>query len=331
MTAIGGEAFEELEWRPGELRAAAPTLDVGQFRRRLGPSLPRLFVVGAPRAGTTTLYHMLARHPAIRMAAKKEPGFFHLWGQGRPWRGPGDRPGIARLEAYGRLFRGGREQLVGEASTVYLYSPHAAERIAACVPEPRIIAVLRHPVDRAYSNYMQHVMQGREAVTDFAAAIRRAPERLAAGWSPFWDYCGMGLYGRQLARYYDALPRSAILVLDYDEVVGPPGPLLRRICAFLGLPRVALAPPPGGLNASGIPRSRAANALLQQVRRGAQYLPGALRPRAETWLEGLVRRNLRRVPLDPDLRARLGEAFWRDTEEAGRLSGLDVRKWLPQR
>ena len=298
----------------------------------MGAQAPRLFVVGAPRAGTTTLYNLLSRHPDVHMAPKKEPGFFHLYGQGRPWSGPGDRAGVGRLERYARLFRGGEgARLVGEASTVYLYSPRAAERIARCVPDPRIIAILRHPVDRAFSNFMQHVMQGRERVGDFAEALGRARGRLAAGWSPFWDYAGMGLYGRQLRRYYDVLPASAMLVLDYDELVGDTDRTLRRICAFLGMRHVPLAAPAGGLNASGVPRHRAANAVLQQVRRGAQYLPRALRFRTEAWLERLVRQNLRRQPLAADLRARLAESFWRDSEEAGRLTGIDVRGWLPDR
>lgn len=307
-------------------------LDPDHYRRWVGAHGPRLFVVGAPRAGTTTLYNLLSRHPDVHMAARKEPGFFHLYGQRRPWRGPGDRPGVSRLERYARLFRGAEGlPVVGEASTVYLYSPHAAERIGRCVADPRIVAILRHPVDRAFSNFMQHVMQGRERVPDFAEALGCARSRLGAGWSPFWDYAGMGLYGRQLRRYYDVLPRSAILVLDYEDVVGNTDRALRRVCSFLGVRHVSLHVPPGGLNASGIPRRRATNAVLQQVRRGAQYLPRGLRFRTEAWLERLVRQNLRRQPLAADLRARLAESFWRDSEEAGRLAGIDVRKWLPDR
>lgn len=303
-------------------------LDGTRYRQATGRASPQLFIVGAPRAGTTTLYDMLRRHPDVFMSPRKEPGFFHLHGQRARWRGPGDRRAVADLGTYARLFAGARPgQLVGEASTVYLYSEVAAERIARCVPEARVIAILREPAERAHSNFMQHVMQGRERLRDLRRAADLAGTRLAAGWSPFWDYLGMGMYGRQLQRYYDALPREAILVLRFEDLTADLDGVMRRVCAFLGLRQLPLGQVPGGLNASGLPQHTGCNALLQQARRGVQFLPRCLQTPAQTTLEGWIRRNLRRVPLDPSTRADLADLYHQDTQEASRLSGEDLLAW----
>ena len=138
--------------------------DRGRGRRapEARPMWPNLFLVGAAKAGTTSVYDELARHPAIYMSPIKEPHFFSRI-EPSPRAGgllpsrqrPGRVPGPVRS-------RRPTEQLVGEASTSYLWDGHAAERIERVAPEASILIMLRDPVERAYSQYWNDVREGLE-------------------------------------------------------------------------------------------------------------------------------------------------------------------------
>src|SRR5262249_39324802 len=121
--------------------------------------LPNFFVIGAPKAGTTSLYEYVAQHPDVYMSPVKEPAYF------KPRHPPGgeDAEPEDRLAAYVALFDGvAGEHVVGEATPSYLQSASAAARIRDAVPDARLVAVLRNPVDRAYSGYSMRVQQGTE-------------------------------------------------------------------------------------------------------------------------------------------------------------------------
>ena len=122
-------------------------------------TLPNFLIIGAAKAGTTSLYRYLEQHPDVFMSEFKEPRFFALENDPLDYRGPNDPAAHCEyktLEAYETLFAGVRnERAAGEASTLYLYHEDAAERIRHYVPDMKMIAVLRHPVEQAYSNLLQ--------------------------------------------------------------------------------------------------------------------------------------------------------------------------------
>src|SRR3954465_912455 len=122
--------------------------------------LPTFFVLGAARSGTTSLHYWLAQHPQVAMSATREPTHFVF----RPGPG-GPQPCIAddrRLltksvpdrSAYERLFPAGGVPAAGDASPLYLYPRETPELIASAVPDARLIAVVREPVDRAWSHFV---------------------------------------------------------------------------------------------------------------------------------------------------------------------------------
>lgn len=133
-------------------------------------TLPNFLIIGAAKAGTTSLYHYLAQHPQIYMSPIKEPNFFALEERCVDFRGPGDHLyikqfSVTELERYRSLFQGvTHEQAVGEASPLYLYSPVAPARSHRYVPEMKLIAILRHPVDRAYSAFLHLLRDEREPI-----------------------------------------------------------------------------------------------------------------------------------------------------------------------
>lgn len=196
--------------------------------------LPGFLVIGAQKAGTTALYAYLRWHPEITGPSWKEVSFFDRhW-----WRGEAWYRGQFPLRASGRL--------VGEASPSYLFHPLAPERARALVPEAKLVALLRDPVERAYSQYQHEVALGREPLS-FEDALdaeeertRGEVERLVADPHYFsrawWDhtYATRGLYAEQLERWLAVYPREQLLVLTTDELGERTAKTYAAVLSFLG-------------------------------------------------------------------------------------------------
>ncbi|WP_369258675.1 sulfotransferase family protein [Geodermatophilus amargosae] len=205
--------------------------------------LPQFVVAGAPKAGTTALHAALATHPGLYLSPVKEPKYYLTDGRRPPrtgQRGPGDahsaREWIWRREDYLRLFDGAPPGTVrGESTPFYLHDRAAQRRLAADVPGVRVVAIVRDPVDRAWSNWVHLRADGLEPEADFAAAVELEESRVAAGWAPFWHYRGLGRYGEQLRDLYTVLPRSQVLLLRYRQLVDTPRETLDRVSDFLGV------------------------------------------------------------------------------------------------
>ncbi|MFW3168699.1 sulfotransferase [Geodermatophilus sp. CPCC 206100] len=214
---------------------------------------PQFVIAGAPKAGTTALHAALATHPGLYLSPVKEPKYYLT--DGRPpsrtgQRGPGDahsaREWIWRREEYLALFAAAPEGAVrGESTPFYLYDRAAQARLAADVPDVKVVIVVRDPVDRAWSNWVHLRADGLEPEADFRTAVRLEERRIADGWAPFWHYRGLGRYGAQLRDLYRHVPRANVCLLRYRQVVDTPRETLDRVSAFLGVePGVAHAVPP---------------------------------------------------------------------------------------
>jgi hypothetical protein len=205
--------------------------------------LPQFVIAGAPKAGTTALHAALATHPQLYLSPVKEPKYYLT--DGRPpcrdgQRGPGDahsaQEWVWRREDYLSLFDGALGGAVrGESTPFYLYDREAHRRLAADVPDVKVIAVVRDPVDRAYSNWSHLRADGLEPEADFATALRLEQERISDGWAPFWHYRGLGRYGEQLRDLYRSVPRENVLLLRYRQLVDTPRETLDRVSGFLGV------------------------------------------------------------------------------------------------
>jgi len=129
-------------------------------------TIPNFLIIGAAKSGTTSLYHALKQHPKIFMSPVKEPNFFALEGGELNYpQGTVDPRYLAQCittkEEYNQQFEGvSNEIAVGEASPIYLYHPQAPVRIKNCLPNVKIIVILRNPIERAYSNFLHHIREG---------------------------------------------------------------------------------------------------------------------------------------------------------------------------
>ena len=210
----------------------------GTATARLRP-LPDFLILGAQKAGTTALYEYLRRHPGIEGPRWKEVSYFDR----HYARGPAWYRGNFPLQLTGA---GNGRRLVGEASPSYLFHPLAPERAAALVPGARLIAILRDPVERAYSHYQHEVSFGREplsveeAIDREEARMEGELERMLADPAYFshawWDftYLARGLYAEQLERWRAAFRPTQLLVLANEELSAEPAATYGRVLSFLG-------------------------------------------------------------------------------------------------
>ena len=295
--------------------------------------MPNFLVIGAAKSGTTSLYRYLAQHPDVYMSPVKEPKFFALEGERPSFRGPGDSEAdaVTTLEGYRALFDGANgESAVGEASPLYLYLEKAVGRIEHHVPGARFIAVLRDPVERAYSSFLHKVRDGRETTRDFAEALTLEDGRVRNGWAYGWHYKRRGFYHEQISRYYEAFGPEKVRVYLYEDLKRAPGDLLRDAYAFLGVddafvPNLSLKH-----NASGIPKNRLVHSLL----RGRNPVKTALKPLLPEGLRrkllvDLQRRNLEKAPpIPPEVRRSLAEEYREDVSKLQGLIGRDLSGWL---
>ena len=177
--------------------------------------LPNFLVIGAMKAGTTSLYHYLRAHPQVFMAQRKELDFFvasKRWGQGRAW--------------YEAQFAGAEGAVaVGEASPTYAMHPEfpgVADRIADLLPQVRLVYAVRHPIERMRSHYLHEVRQGRE----------HAPIGQALANDP--RYLDTSRYGMQLEQYLARVPPERLQVITTEELHDDRVATIRRVLEFLG-------------------------------------------------------------------------------------------------
>ena len=299
---------------------------------------PDFLIIGAPKAGTTALHAALAQHPEVFVTSPKEPKYWLCDDAPPPaWRGPGDahsqQEWIWRHDEYAALFDAARPDTVrGESTPFYLWSRGAHRRIAETLPDVRLIAVVRDPIDRAYSNWMHLWCDGLEPVADFETAFGLQDERVRAGWAPFWRYRDLGRYGEQLAHLYQHVDPQRVLVLRYRDIVDDPPAAVDRACRFLGITPGTVATIPRDNSRSYVPPGWRPTVLGPVVRAGAwagQFAPPHVWRRASAPLVARLRSgDLRRPRLAPEQRERLIPAFADDVRLLSRLTGQDFSDWL---
>lgn len=298
-------------------------------------ALPDFFIAGAPKAGTTALHVALARHPSLYMSAVKEPKFFLTDGPPPTKGGPGDvqtyREHVWQRDDYEALFDGAPAgALRGESTPFYLYDRDAQRRIQALVPDAKLIAILRDPVERAHSNWTHLWSAGLDPIDDFILACAEEPRRIAAGWADFWHYTALGRYGEQLKDLYTMFPREHVLVFRYRTLIENPAQVLDQICGFLGVPQGVLtevprenvtAHPQGSLRHRAVSRALRGSAAVSRVLPGAGALTGSL--------ERILQRDSPpRQPLTWEQRQALIPKFEKDIKLLEEITGQGFGDWL---
>jgi hypothetical protein len=312
--------------------------------------VPNFFIVGAPKAGTTSLYAYLDQHAQVYMSPLKETYYFasevrlenfseeekpriardlraleeYLRGDMREKRFGGL---VSNWDDYLKLFRSvSAEIAIGEATPHYLWSETAARNIAARFPHARIIISLRNPVDRAFSDYLHMVTVGairRSFREQIDANLRCETKQIGLAW-PFLEY---GHYTEQIKRYFGEFARSQIHISFYEDLACAPGLLMSDLFAFLGVDPSFATDVSDRHNEPRIPRFAGAAYLLRKwgvwpfLR---NVTPAPLRPR----LRSLLLRSRASLTMDPADRAFLTDYYRDEIDKLAALLDYDLSSWV---
>lgn len=274
----------------------------------MSPMLPNLLVIGAQKAGTTSLHAYLDRHPDVSMARGKELDFFlpdRTWSNGVDW--------------YASQF--GDAAVRGESSPNYTAWPlwdDVPARAAGTVPEAQLVYIVRDPLDRIESHYLQRrELEGERRPIDEAVGDLDDPQN---------TYVARSRYATQLERWLDHFPRERLLVIGQDELRDRPAATMAEVFAFVGLPPLA----DDRAFAGEEHRSEDKIELTEGAERFRSSPVGRLRNVVPARLRAPVTRRIRRAvgrpferqTLSPELRERLAELL---RDEAARLRALTGR------
>ena len=298
-------------------------------------TLPNFIVIGARKAGTTSLYHYLEQHPEVFMSPVKETNFFVLEGGKAGYSGPDadtrvNRWSVADPEEYEKLFEdAGTARAIGEASPAYLCDPSAPARIKRRIPGARLVAVLRDPAERAYSAYMHQVRDGREMLP-FPEALDAEEWRTQENWAPAWFYRFEGFYRAGLSRYLELFGPDLLKIYLYEDLRDDPRGTLRDLYRFLKVDDGFVPDVSERSNVSGVPKSR----LLASTLKRPNPLREALKPLLPKAARRRLSKRLRNLnlspapPMPPDARRRLVESYREDVMWVQDLIGRDLSAWL---
>ena len=266
------------------------------------PRLPSFMIIGAVKAATTWTGNQLRAQPSLFLPTV-EPRYFSTYFE----RGP---------DWYASLFADAAPgQMVGEKSADYLAHPQAAQRIAALLPDARLIVQLRSPVERAYSDYCMLYRRG---------TVDGRIERHLTRETRFLDG---GLYRHHLTRFFDHFDPGQIQVVLYEDIQRVPEAVLEAVRHHIGAPApITAVVPEHRHNDSRAPM------LPIGMRRALAPFKGAVAPlRRHSWFAGLHRRMARRIDypaLSTDLRRRLRDYYAADVEALQTVLGRNLDHWL---
>ncbi len=296
--------------------------------------LPTFILIGTNRGGTTAVARYLDEHPDVYVSPNKEPTFFCFYGEPMEVTGPVRRcfarDVVTTLPDYHSLFEGvTAERAYGEASTGYLANPAAAPRIRKLIPKVKLMAILRDPIERAFSNHLLFRMHGVERIASFRKAIQAELDGIPIGGNERRWYLSLGRYYSQLKLYYGLFPQEQIRIFLYDDLVEDPGNLMRQMYRYLEVddgfePNVSRR-----YNVSSIPRSE----LLHRMFHGPGLLRRVLQKACSNRLFGRLIRSVDRANLHSPKLAHEDRAFLIDhfRDEILKLEDLihrDLSAWL---
>ena len=297
--------------------------------------MPDFIIIGAAKSGTTSLYYYLLQHPQIYLPENKEPFFFSFEGKDlSSYHYEGSMRAasnaITNLSQYQRLFSSAPPAVKkGEASTIYLYEKSTAERIHHHTPGVRLIAILRNPVERAYSHFQNFRRDGLEPLKDFAQAVKHEPTRTQENWFPTYYYIDTGFYARQLTNYLKFFNKSQIKLFLYEDLQQIDG-LLSETCSFIGVDPTFHFNTSARFNISGKIRFP----WLYKSLKNARALKNLLRKNLSPRIWGAFKNTYDKVimagnePIGLEIKNQLIEVYREDILNLQDLTGRDLSTWL---
>jgi len=295
---------------------------------------PNLFLVGAMKAGTTSLYHYLSQHQDIFFSKVKEPHYYALADRAALVGGVGDAKRyedtfILTKDEYKALYAGAEGfKYYGDASAMYLYFRECANKIKQDSANAKIIIAIRNPIDRAYSSYRHLVRDGRESLS-FEEALAKEEFRIQSGYLPIWYYRDAGMYFEQICEFIKVFGKRNVKVVLYEDLSKDASSVVAEILQFLGLDYDDSIKTSNKFNVSGKPKNRTFQSLLNSDLKLKRAISGMIPSRVRFKLKNnLLSMNYEKFPpLETNLKRHLKSHFESDVQKLSDLIEVDLKQW----
>lgn len=316
--------------------------------------IPNFFIVGAAKAGTTSLYYYLKQHPDIYMSPVKEPHYFakdiDINKFSIDYKKNSlilNKENIANFnllelhsayvrdfETYKQLFKHRKnEKVIGEASVSYLYSKVAAKEIYNYNPNAKILIILRDPIERAFSHYLMNLSLGLTTKKDFIKEVMEDYEKKEKGWGISHLYIELGLYSDQIKRYLEIFPKENIKIVKFEMLKNYTEETLKDIFKFLGVENSNFKIDLSIKNASYIPTNPLINRFLNM------YILNTIRTKIRPYIHPSIWQILSKTYrniffkknkpiLTHEDRIILLDYFINDIKKVEDLTSLNLKNWL---
>jgi len=216
---------------------------------------PNFIIIGAMKAATTSLYTYLKQHPDVFMTSIKEPKFFNNLNKDSVFKLQGKGlVKIKTMEQYLNLFQKAINEIaIGEASPSYIFDKDCHILIKDNLPRVKIIAILRQPVERAYSNFLHAKRADQEKESEFEKAFTEENKMLKKGIKTHY-YLEKGFYYKQLKRYYAVFPKEQIKIILFEDIIKSPVKITQEVFEFLNVDSSFIPNTSKKANVSGVPK-----------------------------------------------------------------------------
>lgn len=304
--------------------------------------LPTFVIIGAGKSGTTAIHEYCDQHPEVFMTRVKETNFFELEDQKISYTVKEDPErlhhypqSINNLEDYKNLYleAEGTEKALGETSPMYLYGKRAPTNIKKNVPEIKIVAILRQPIDRLYSRYLHLSRDGHQPTEHFEDALDQSTI-----WWKRNDLVTEGFYYTHLKRYYDLFNEKQIKIFLYEDLRQDSERIMRELFDFIGVDSTFRPSLETEYNVSGKPKNPIIDKLIGSnsilIKTAKSIAPNLISrlknsPAAQKQLTDLRKKNLDRSKLSAEIRNRfLDEVYGDEIQKLSKLLARDLSHWM---
>lgn len=296
-------------------------------------NLPNFVVIGAPKSGTTSLYHYFRQHPDIYLPKVKELHYFSFPELGMDSMGPDDsvvRDGLCQTwEQYMNQYQEvGNQSAIGDISPSYLYYSSSANKIKEKLGAVKIIAIIRNPIDKAFSQYMHMIREGLETLT-FSDALAAEAIRREQSWGDIWRYAESSLYAERLKKFIEVFGKENVKVVFFEDFTRNTPTVLTELLSFIGVDPSVEINTNEKFNRTGVQKNEVISKMMRNPSRLKTMvklvIPANLRFRLRNWI---INSNTGDKPeLPPELRSHLLNYFQEDISSVERLLGKPTG-WL---
>lgn len=291
-------------------------------------SAPDFFVIGAYRSGTTSLYRYLRQHPQVFLPLEKEPNFYAV--DGNPDASPVLRSRALTTRAeYDRYYADATaDERRGDISPEYLRNPAAAPRIHLDHPDTKLVAILRNPIERAWSDFLLHRRDGNEPFDTLTEALADQEHRQSGNDHRAGHYIDSGMYHEQLQRYLDLFDRDQLLVVLYDDFRRDRHAVMRSIFTHIGVDADYVTTDEAAINASGVPTNRVVAFALRSRATLRPFVSRSVLEKVRPYWDRMLSKNLAKPTLSDADRQLLADLYRDDVTALGDLLDRDLTHWL---